>query len=235
MATIAISPDGTRIVYVGANGTIFVRRWNQLDATPLTGLGSARGLFFSPDGHWIGFFDATSSTLKKVAVGGGPPITLCLIVGSPRGGTWGADGTIVFATNDVTGLLRVPEGAGEPSILTKPNRERSEVDHPWPEFLPGGKAVLFAILPNTGSLDSAQVAVLDLRTGTQKILVRGGSDAHFVSSGHLVYGVAGTMRAVVFDPGRLEVASTPVAVVSEVVTTSFGAADFDAAEDGTLV
>jgi len=74
-------------------------------------------------------------------------------------------------------------------VLTKPNRERAEGDHLFPEFLPGGQAVLFTIAPTAGPIDNAQVAVLDLRTGTQKILVRGGSHAHYAPSGHLVYGV----------------------------------------------
>ena len=51
----------------------------------------------------------------------------------------------------------------------------------------GGQAVLFTIVPAGGS-DNAQIAVLDLQTGTSKVLVRGGSHAHYVPTGHLVYG-----------------------------------------------
>ena len=58
----ALTPDGTRLVYVGANGTaLFVRALDQLDATPLTGLGAPLGPFVSPDGQWIGFFDAAAA------------------------------------------------------------------------------------------------------------------------------------------------------------------------------
>ena len=73
---LAITPDGTRVVYVGANGTaLFVRALDQLDATPLTGLGAPYGPFVSPDGQWIGFFDGVTA-LKKVAITGGPAVTL---------------------------------------------------------------------------------------------------------------------------------------------------------------
>ncbi len=59
---VAITPDGTRVVYVGANGTtLFVRPLDQLDATPLTGLGAPTGPFVSPDGQWIGFADGDES------------------------------------------------------------------------------------------------------------------------------------------------------------------------------
>lgn len=64
------------------------------------------------------------------------------------------------------------------------------------------------------------MAVLDLRTGRQRILVRGGSHAHYVATGHLVYGAGGTLRAVAFDLARLEVVGTPVPVVPQMMTTA---------------
>ena len=124
---------------------------------------------------------------------------------------------------------------GEPTVLTKPNREHGEGDHLWPQFLPGSQAVLFTITPTTGGIDASQVAVLDLRTGTQKILMRGGSQAQYVPSGHLVYVAAGTLRAVAFDLKRLEMIGTAIPVVSQVVTLPNGTAEFDIARDGTLV
>ena len=77
--------------------------------------------------------------------------------------------------------------------------------------------------------------MLDLRTNTQKILVGGGSHAHYVQSGHLLYTVAGTLRAIPFDLNRLETRGTTVAVVPRVVTKDSGAGDFAVAADGTLV
>ena len=120
------------------------------------------------------------------------------------------------------------------TVLTRPDRAQGEADHFWPEMLPGGRAVLFTITALTGGLDAAQVAVLDLQTGTRQILVRGGSHAHYVSSGHLVYAAAGTLRAVPFDLARLETRGTPVTVVPDVVTTINGGVDAVVAGDGTL-
>ena len=164
-----------------------MRTLDQLDATPLTGLNAAFGPFVSPDGQWIGVFDgAAAPALKKVAITGGPAVTLGRPDGPTRGASWGADGTIIFATTNVTtGLQRIAAAGGEPTVLTRPNRAAGEADHIWPEILPGGHAVLFTITATTGRLDQAQIAVLDLRTGTQTVLIRGGSDARYVSSGHL--------------------------------------------------
>jgi serine/threonine-protein kinase len=120
-------------------------------------------------------------------------------------------------------------------VLTTPDRERGEDDHVWPEFLPGGEAVLFTITPTTEDMANAQIAVLDLKTRTSKVLIPGGSHAHYVPTGHLVYGVAGTLRAVPFDLRRREVAGTPALVLENVVTTGSGAAEFAVAANGSLV
>ena len=126
---------------------------------------------------------------------------------------------------------------GAVTVLTRPASERGERDHLWPEMLPGGRAVLFTITAATGGLEASQVAVLDLETGTYQVLVPGGNHAHYVPTpgGHLVYRVGGTLRAVPFDLARLQTRGTPVTVLPGVVTTQFGAGDFDVAADGTLV
>ena len=134
-----------------------------------------------------------------------------------------------------TGLQRVSAAGGEPTLLTKPDRERGEADHWWPELLPGGKAVLFTIFPANGTLENAQIALLDLQTGTWRVLIRGGSHAHYASTGHIVYGAMGTLRAVAFDLGRLEVDGTARLVLEGVVTTAMGAVDGVLAANGSLV
>jgi Tol biopolymer transport system component len=232
---LAITPGGSRVVYVGNRGTqLFVRALDALEPVAVfTGL--PRGPFVSPDGQWIGFVDGIAA-LKKVAVTGGPAVTLATLDGNtPRGATWAPDDTIIVATSTATtGLQRVAAVGGPTTVLTRPDRAQGEADHLWPELLPGGRAVLFTITALTGGFDAAQVAVLDLQTGTQKILLRGGSDAHYVPSGHLVYAAAGTLRAIPFDLATLETRGTPAPVIPEVVTTPFGAVDAVVAGDGTL-
>ena len=233
---VTITPDGSRIIYRG-NNQVLVRALNQLHPTVLSRAGAPQGIFVSPDGLWVGFFDGLN-TIKKVSTSGGPPETVCATgQGAPAGAAWAPDGTtIVFATNSpTTGLQRVSAAGGEPTVLTKVDRERGGGHHANPEFLPGGEAVLYTIVPATGGIDNAQVAVLDLRTGTPKVLIRGGSHAYYVPTGHLVYGVAGTLRAVPFDVGRLEVVGTPAPVLDDVMTTDAGAVNVAVAANGSLV
>ena len=238
---IALSPDGRRLVYSGNNGTqLFVRALDALEPVAIaTGTDGALLPFLSPDGQWVGFAN-TSFEIRKVAITGGAATTIARVDGILQGATWAADDTIVFATNRLdTGLQRVSASGGEPATLTRPDRERGEADHIWPEHLPGGHAVLFTITSLTGEVDAAQVAVRDLRTGTQKTLVRGGSDAHYVPSGHLVYIAAGALRAIPFDVDRLETRGTAVTMLPLVSTMGVGGAalggNLAIANDGTLV
>jgi serine/threonine-protein kinase len=231
---LAITPDGSRVVYVGNRGTqLFVRALDALDPV-LVFSGEPRAPFVSPDGQWIGFLDGNSG-LKKVAVTGGPAVTLATFDGGSRGATWGPDDTIIVATTGGTsGLQRVGAGGGPTTVLTRPDRAQGELDHLWPEMLPGGRAVLFTITAVAGGLDAAQVAILNLETGVRTVLVRGGSHAHYVPSGHLVYGAAGTLRAMPFDLATLETRGTAVPVIADVVTTFSGGVDAVVAGDGTL-
>jgi serine/threonine-protein kinase len=156
-------------------------------------------------------------------------------VAEPRGASWGPDDTIVFATGDTsTGLLRVSAAGGEPKVLTTPDSAHGEVDHLFPSVLPNGRAVLFTITAS-GPIETAQVAVLDLTTGHYKTLIHVGSQAEYVEPGYLVYAVAGTLRAVRFDPVTLEVVSDPVPVVESVTTLRTGAAEFSVSRTGALV
>jgi hypothetical protein len=193
----------------------------------------------SADNRWIGFF--TPTELKKVSIAGGPPITLCPVAGASLGASWGDDNTIVFATNDQrTGLWRVSADGGEPTALTTPDVSERENDHVFPSLLPGGRGVLFTIAA-AGQADKAEVAVLDLKTGQRKTLIRGGSDPEFVDpsggtgeAGYLIYAAAGTLRAVRFDPARLEVLGDPVTVVEQVMIKPSGAANYAVSRQGTL-
>jgi len=228
---IAITPDGSRLIYRG-NNRLVIRSLDQAQPTVVNGVGAARDVFVSPDGQWVGYWDLG---LKRVAITGGPPITVAPNARGTRGATWAAD-TIVFAdaTPDV-GLHAVPAGGGEPRVLTKPDRARGESDHLWPEFLPGGQAVLFTITPQAIGSGNTQIAVLDLQSGTYKVVLRGGSHARFVPPGYLVYAATGTLRAVAFDPDRLEVVGSPVPVVEGVQMTLQGGVNVAVAADGTMV
>ena len=124
-AAIATSPSRPTVhaSSIEATTSCWYGRSSQLEPTVLSGLGAPRDVFISPDGQWVGFFDG-STMLKKVAITGGSPVTVCAAQGVPRGATWSEDGTVIFATNaPATGLQRVSAAGGEPTVLTTPDRE----------------------------------------------------------------------------------------------------------------
>ena len=223
----ALSPDGRTLVYaVERDGArqLFVRLRDQITVRPLGGTEGARHPFFSPNGAWVGFF--ADNSLKKVALAGGPPVTLCA-AGLLRGATWGPDDTIVFASGDASGLMQVSDTRGEPRPLTEPPEGTL---HMWPTFVPGGEAVLYT----TGNFDALEVAVVSLDTGAQQTLVQG-SDGAVTASGHLVFGREASLWAVPFDPDHLTVSGEPAPMVEGVQVNTRGWAHYALADDGTLV
>ena len=239
---VAISPTGDHVAYLTGGGglgaaQLHVRRLDQLTSETLVATGVLNSPFFSPDGASVGFYDrrsAGAAVLQRVSVRGGSTSTICELTASLFGASWGTDGTIVFATVDTSsGLWRVPAVGGEPALLTTPNLEQGELDHAWPEVLPGGHAVLFTIVASP--ISESQIAVLSLDTGEQKVLVRGGSFPRYALTGHLLYGVQGNLWAVGFDPDRLETRGDPVPVLEGVLMKDQGAVDVGLSEDGSLI
>ena len=181
---LALSPDGRYLAYQ-SRGRLMLRALDQLDGVLLSSVAGGRTPFFSPDSRWIGFFEG--GDLRKVAVTGQPVMTLCRELGSPEGGTWGDDGTIVVSSDDGNvGLRRVSADGGEATVLTK--TDAAHRGHRTPSILPGGRGVLFTIVGDA-SQDSQnhELAVLDLKSGQQKTLLRGGVAGEYLETGHLLY------------------------------------------------
>ena len=228
---VAFTPDGTHIIYTATSARmLFVRPVDQLEASPLRNTVSGRSPFVSPDGVWVGFITLDNNTIKKVSIHGGPAVTICEVTGTARGASWGEDDTIVFAPSNNGGLFRVSAAGGEPKPLTTP---QESVAHRFPKFLPAAKGVLFTIVSNN-TVDTAQVAVLDLETGEHKSLTPGTSP-RYSDTGHIVYSVEGTLFAVPFDLGSLSVTGDPIPVLEGVDTKPTGAGNFSLSREGSLV
>ena len=232
---VAISPDGTRIVYTAtASRHLFVRTLDQIEPVELVGVPGARNPFFSPDGTQVGFHLGGGNSLQRVSIQGGPPQTIVGDVGGNLlGASWGPDDSIVFATTSGAGLMRVAAVGGEPTALTTVGESEGSVRHSWPEVLPDGRGVLFTAW--SGSDDTSQIVVLSLETGEQEVLISGGTSPRYASSGHLLYAAEGSVRAVPFDIDEMEVSGDSVPVLENVTSKQTGAANFILAEDGWLV
>jgi serine/threonine-protein kinase len=228
---VALSPDGSRIVYLvdsQAEGRLYVRRLDENTARPITGTeGSYSQPFFSPDGESVAFF--TNDQLMRVSLLGGGATPVCNTVLGGVSGSWGPDDMIVFSDASFS-LYRVSAAGGEPQVLASPNSERGEIYYRHPEILPGGAAVLFTVWGN----GAFQTRVLSLETGDQKIVVEGGRQAHYLPTGYLVYEREGNLMAAPFDLESLEISGNAVPVLEGVRQQNF-AADYALSTNGTLV
>jgi Tol biopolymer transport system component len=231
---LAISPDGTHLAYIATQGGIqqlYLRAMDSLEAKPVPGTERAVSPFFSPDGKWIGF--SADGKLMKVSVDGGVPLTVC-DAPSVIGVSWGDDDRIVFARQfGVFGLSQVSAAGGKPQALTTLDPAKEEELHRLPEVLPGGKAVLFT--QSNSDLEDTQIVAQRLGTGERRVLVRGGTDAHYLPTGHLVYAGAGALMAIPFDPSRLQVTGNPISIADGISLRAYGVAQVGISNTGSLV
>jgi hypothetical protein len=234
--SLALSQDGTRLVYAGRapqGKRLYVREMDRYGATAIPGTEDGIGPFFSPDGQWVGFW--ADRKLKKVSLAGGPPLTIC-DAPSYRGASWGSDGTILFSPAGQAALFRVSDRGGEAKAATKLDPQKGELTHRWPRFLPGGKAAIFTSHGLTGNYDNARVGVLLLETGETRTLLEGGTDARYVPTGHLVYLRSDSLFAVPFDLERLAVTGPPIPVLDGLRShEGAGFAQYEISPAGSLV
>ncbi len=227
--TVALSPDGSRIVYVSSGATgnqLFSRKLDQLEPVLLAGTQTVRSPFFSPDGRWVAYF--SSGKLYKLPLGGGQATTVADAPGLAFGATWGSTDTIVFRSD--SGLMAVPAAGGEPRLLLKSDTSRGET-YSFPHYLPGAKALLFQI--RSRGVD--RLGALTLATGKLTRFEQTGSNPQYVSSGHVVLATrTGRLLAVPFDPSRLEITGSALPVAEGVVVGPGGGARMGMSRDGAF-
>jgi Tol biopolymer transport system component/tRNA A-37 threonylcarbamoyl transferase component Bud32 len=237
--TFALSPDGRQIVFeaydlkTGARA-LWLRALERDEPTRLAPTEGGEMPFWSPDGAHIGFF--AEGKLKRVDPRGGPAHVLCEAP-TPRGGTWGPDGRIVFTGAFRTGLSIVPAGGGEPTPLTTLDVARKEKSHRFPVFLPGGKTLLFLAQTAEGGArdDDSAIEALELTGGKRTRLVAANSSPLFSTDGQILFWRDGTLLAVRFDPGKLRLAGDPVTIAAAVAFTQNEQVLASVSNEGTLV
>jgi hypothetical protein len=219
---VALSPDGATLVYE-ADGRLYRREMAELEASVIRGTeGSPAFPFFAPDGRTLAYWDAAAGELRRISIAGGTPVTITRAT-VLYGGSWEADGTILFGQED--GIWRVSATGGTPEIVVPV--DGGELLY-GPSMLPDGGTLMFAITRRAAMFgqntawDSARVAVQSLRTGERREILRGG-DARYVPTGHLVYALNQNLYAVPFDAVRQEVRGGPEPVVEGAGRTGRGA------------
>jgi serine/threonine-protein kinase len=232
-SSVALSPDGMRLVYASGTPTrLFTRRLDQPNPTELPGTEGASAPFFSPDGHWVGFY--SGGKMNKISVEGGTVVVLGEFDGF-EGASWGEDGSI-FVTSKQKGL-RFPSGGGPPETVAETRND--ELSLHSPQILPGGKALLLAV-DYAGPVDRTNIEAVTLADRHRKLVIRGGASPRYVAAsngvGYLVYVNHATLFAIPFDLDKLETRGTAIPMWEDVANEILvGTGQFDVSRTGTLV
>ncbi len=215
---IVLSPDGRSIAFSARDAVgkihLYLRQFDTVEATVMTGADEAQYPFWSPDSTSIGFF--ADGKLKKIDAAGGPPITLC-DAPNGKGGSWNSSGDIIFAPGPATPLMLVSESGGEPVELTKMDSDRGDNSHRHPRFLPDGRRFIYLARAD-GSAEQAGHAVVaaSLDGGPETVVVRSTAAAEF-AAGRLLFMRERTLMSRPFDPDTLEFTGAAVPVGPDVL------------------
>jgi eukaryotic-like serine/threonine-protein kinase len=230
--SLALSPDGRSVLFKDSrqDGLLWIKRWDQLDATPIPGTERATGTTFSPDGAWIAY--AADGRLKKVRAGGGSSVSLAdsVAIQGAYNIIWLDDGSLVYTGAHLDVLYRSPSGGGAKVLLADSTLRGFGLQNLAP--LPHARGVLFQSC-GSGCVPTS-IHVLDLRTGRQKLLLDDMIAAWYLPTGHLLYlrrdGVA---LAAPFDLERLDITGPAIPVLDKILPTAAAMLAWSPA--GTLV
>jgi eukaryotic-like serine/threonine-protein kinase len=236
--SVSLSPDGERLTFMAedsiGNGTLCVQNLRDGSQHVIEGADWATYPFWSPDGRFLAF--EHHGKLTVASVDGGPLVTLCDADDS-RGGTWNADGVILFAPDWRESIFRVASEGGTPERVTTLDTARGETTHRWPFFLPDGDHFLYLVGVHGTDATSGENAIYigSLGGDTPRLLLRARSQAIY-ASGHLLYLRGRDLVAHPFDAKSLELRGEPVILASGVRTEKgFFQGVFAAAADGGIL
>jgi len=234
--TLALSPDGRTIVYVGrAAGTsalqLYVRRLDELDAHPIPGGEGASYPVFSPDGSRIAFFGPGG--LFTLPLVGGTPTTVANIQAQALAQAIWLDNRTLVATAADGSLVRVGLD-GSVATIARPDTVRGELYLGVNAVLPDARTLLVIAAIGTGV--NGSVYAVDAFDGERTPLIEAATNAVWYSDGYILRALpGGALLGARFDPDRLELRGTPVTLVEGVRTAVGGPAQVAVSATGSMV
>jgi len=232
-SSVLISPDGRKLVL--AADALWIRDFGALEWRRLPGTEGAVTPFWSPDGLYLAF--GVGREIKKVAVAGGPPETLCTLPGDAMGfGSWSTKGDIVLGSwgGGYGPIWKVPQTGGAATAVTEVDLSSGEIYHTRPTFLPDGSHFLY-FRSGPPETQGMYVGSLDAAPGKQsRRRVLPGAVPAVYSGGHVFFIRANTLLAQPFDARGLELLDAPVPVAEGIEVTWVPDGAFAVSEGGAL-
>ena len=231
-ASFALSADGRTLAFVARTATsepffLYVRPTGGVAPVRIAGTEDAAQPFWSPDGRSVAF--VVGARLRKVDVSGGQPQEIG-VVPDFFGGTWNADGVILFGSSQ--GVFRVRAEGGTPELIMK--ADKAVGGHFWPRFLPDGRRFVYTAWAGEPNQRAIHLATLGLAETSRVLPAQ--SNAGVTSTGYLVYSRGNIVYAQRFDEDGATVSGEPMRLADEVVyDTANGRSHFALSDTGALV
>ena len=228
-----LSPDGRHVAFVARSENGRNQLWiHALDSLTARLVPDTDGvvplIFWSPDSRSVAF--VTQNKLRRVQINGGGIQSIC-DVQALVGGTWNANGVIVFAQDFGGPLYRVPANGGSPIAVTKLD---GHANHRLPQFLPDGRRFLYLAVGG----EMPEILVGDLESSETKRLFTADTAATFVEPGLLLFVRQGVLLAQQFDTRSLETVGEPRPIAEPVAYNpggpNVGLSGFSVSNTGVL-
>lgn len=236
---IALSPDGSTLVYVtgvGNDTQLVLRKLDSLESKPIAGTSGAWNPFFSPDGESLGFQQRSGPEPKimKIPVEGGVPVPLAPAP-LPLGGSWGEDDMIVFGRNISTPLGQVSADGSHFEELKPVEEKWKGYSEGFPQLLPDGRGIVFgaARIPHS---DHSNLFYAERPGGSRTLIAEDVGRSFYVPSGHMVYPRAGALLALPYDIDKKKPTGPEVPVTeSRMASAGTVPRQFCFSEDGDMI
>ena len=235
---LTITPDGSRVVYVGdwRAGRSSSALWASSTPVSIKTGAVLRNPFISPDGQWVGFGEelvrAEEDADRRRTGHHDRPYRFDLARRHLAGGQHDRV-RHQQPTHRLAARLRRRRNADAPDQAGHgARRVRSSVADAAARR---ARASLHGHRPLRRTRGRASGHLRSRRQDAPRHCCPAASNAVYVPSGHLAYVAGGALWAVPFDPDRRTTSGTPVPVLKDVVTTGNGAGIFDVSPNGTLV
>jgi len=228
-----ISADGEFVIYQANRGDgwkLYRQRLDEPHGTAITDNDLAYFGHISPDGRWLLF--GQKRWIWKRPLDGGEVTRLWL---NNNFNMWETDDTIIIGRG-ANGLSRVPaDGSLRREDFAPVDASTGATNYGRPSLLPGGKGALVSVGYGTGN-ENRHIGIVSLTTGKLTIIPeRGAINPRYSGSGHILYTVGNTLKAIPFDLDRLAATGEAATIVDGVHVYTNAASQFDISKTGVLV
>jgi eukaryotic-like serine/threonine-protein kinase len=238
--SVTISGDGRRIAWIGTtarapNVQLYVRDLSSYTIRALPGTAGAFAPFLSSDGLLLGYFSGRE--LRETNLNNGETRVLIRDLSRPNGAAYLASGSVLVASESGV-LTLIARGGGTRRMrvsapTTNDQDQAAELD--FPASVPGDR---YAV----GLSPGGPIIVASLTDGAiRRIHPANDSTGEIIGGaprvvGDRLYWLSGNVvLSATIDIEATRLTSEPAPVVSGVRGDIFGAADYDVADDGTVV